>query len=195
MVAWSHRVSLICGLFPIITGTLVFIAWWVTRDSGLMAVGAATIVWGLALFLVGFISLVIYIRKAQIARFENWRFKALVAGSILIANFPLAAGYIAVAIYLDSVHTIFVDNVSAKNIDQVIFIDPRNSRYEFGSVAVDEHREEQFHFGGEGTVTYEVWSDGVVQSNVLIGYISAGIRGCARLEIGMDGTAGSTECF
>jgi len=160
-----------------------------------MAVGAATIVWGLALFLVGCISLVIYIRKAQIARFENRRTKALVAGSILFTHFPLAAGYIAVAIYLDSVHTVFVENVSAKTIDQIIFIDPTNSRYEFGSIAVDEHREEQFHFGGEGTVTYEVWSDGVVQSNVLIGYISAGIGGCVLLKIGMDGSATSTECF
>jgi hypothetical protein len=184
-----------CGLLPIITGTLVFIAWWITRDPALGAVGVATIVWGLALFFVGCVSLVIYIRKAQIARFENWRFKALVAGLILIANFPLAAGYIAVAIYLDSVHTVSVENLSANTIDRVTFIDPRNSRYEFGSVAVDEHREEQFHFGGEGTVTYEVSSDGVVQSNVLIGYISAGMGGCALLKIGMDGTARSTECL
>ncbi len=195
MVSRPYRISLICGLVPLLTGTVVFIAWWVTRDSGLMAVGSTTILWGLALFLIGFVSLAVYVRKARITQIEKWRLKAFVAGSILLANFPVAATYIIVAIYLNGTYTIIVNNVSATAIDQLTLLDPVQSRYEFGPVAVNEQREEKFLFSGEGPVMYELSFDNYVRSDVLIGYISFGLGGCVLFTIDDKGTSNSSRCF
>ncbi len=160
-----------------------------------MAVGSTTILWGLALFLIGFVSLAVYVRKARITQIEKWRLKAFVAGSILLANFPVAATYIIVAIYLNGTYTIIVNNVSATAIDQLTLLDPVQSRYEFGPVAVNEQREEKFLFSGEGPVMYELSFDNYVRSDVLIGYISFGLGGCVLFTIDDKGTSNSSRCF
>lgn len=193
---WPYRFALICGFVPLTTGTTVFIAWLLTRDDALMAVGAATTVWGSALFLVGVVSLVVYIWKARMARLENWRPKALFASLILISNVPAAAAYVMIVIYLESAYAVIVENSSPKRVDRVVLIGPNQARHEFASFAIGEHREDDFHFLGEGSVTYEVWFGSLVQTGILDGYVSTGMGGCAVLKISSDGTAESNnECF
>ena len=189
------RLALICGLVPLSVGTMVFIAWLITRDSDLMAIGAATIAYSIPLFIIGFISLIVDGWKASEARNEEWRARRLVARSILLLNFPVAATYVAVACYLNSTYTIIVENISAERIDRLTLVDPFRNRYEFGPVEANDRREEAFHFRGEGSVLYEVSSGGVVRSDVLIGYTTFGIGGCVRLTIEANGASSGDECL
>lgn len=147
---WPWRLTLFCGLAPLLSGTLLFLAWGITRASWLMLAGLITIYSGLALFVIGLISLIVYTLNARAMRLENWVRRAAAGGAILVGNFPAAAAFVGAAIYIMSTYTVIVENGSNNTIERITLIDPARSRHEFGSVAAHERREEKFHFGGEG---------------------------------------------
>jgi hypothetical protein len=160
-----------------------------------MKAGIITIYSGLALFVIGLISLIVYMLNARAARLENWGRRAAAAGVILVSNVPAAAAFVGAAIYIMSTYTVIVENGSNNTVDRVTLIDPARSRHEFGSIAARERREASFHFAGEGSVAYEISINGVVQSGILFGYISGGIAGRGRLKIGEGGVASDEEIF
>lgn len=160
-----------------------------------MVAGIITIYSGLALFVVGLISLILYMLKARAAGVEKWGRRAAAAGAILVSNFPAAVLFMSAAIYIMSTYTVIVENGSTYTLDRVALFDPAGSLHDFGSVAARERRERDFHFGGEGRVTYEISINGVKQSGILFGYISGSTAGRARIKVGEDGVASAEERF
>ena len=88
--------AFVCALIPLVTGTAIFCAWLWLRWDGFMDAGVATIFAGLVLFGVGSVCLGVHVAESGRSRsISFWQFHkaSVVAGALLISNFPVAAAY------------------------------------------------------------------------------------------------------
>lgn len=91
---------------PLVTGTAIFFAWLWLRWVGLMLAGFATIYAGLVLFGVGSLCLLIHVATSRRCRpigFWQTHKASVVAGTLLVFNFPVAAAYTVRASHLDEI--------------------------------------------------------------------------------------------
>lgn len=87
------RTALRCGGIPLITGTSVLVAFWITRHPGLALIGLATIGCGLIIFAFGVAQLIRYTRerKQVFGRLDrSTKLRIAFAGLLLLLNFPVA---------------------------------------------------------------------------------------------------------
>jgi hypothetical protein len=95
------RVALACGIFPAVLGTVVTSLWLLTRWPGLVGWGLVTVGLGLLCVAVGGIALAIYVWRAVGSGRRPWLVRALLAGALLVANFPLCGVCISLAMLTD----------------------------------------------------------------------------------------------
>lgn len=189
------KAAMTCALVPLFVGATIFTIWYLTRATWLMMAGVINIYTGLAFFCTGFLCVVMYVWKSRQAKMVAWKWRALLAVGLLIANFPAAGGLTFAASYILSTYTVIVDNRSGGSIENLSLHGPTGD-YDFGTVPPNSRREKGFHFTGEGFVTYSAIIVGKSQSGQMFGYITSGPSGCtAVMSISEDATVHVEERF
>ena len=181
-------IALGCGLLPAVVGTAVISLWLLTRHGSLPLFGLFTIFLGLACTLVGAVFLVIHFNEASAGRSRptrSWRVRGLLAGALLLGNFPLCAFYIWAA----GLYTVRVVNAAGGNVSSFVVSDPAGQRWEMGPVAPGTRKTRLMDFNGEGAVTFSANVNGTVVTGDVDGYITSGMDGKTRtVTVNPDGT-------
>ena len=189
-----HRVALTYGLLPLIVGIAVFSVWLLTRWDWLMFAGLYTIGIGLILFVGGLISLLIASRRARQQGIPYKQKNLLILGVLLI-NFPVALAMMFYAHHLMTIYDVLIINELGTPLNQIILTDPAGEHYAINDVAAHSQTHHEFHFGGEGSVSYEIKSAPIEQSGVLVGYITSGLGGQVTMRIDYEGKVTASESF
>lgn len=184
--AWL-RSALACGALPLAGGVLIFLLWLPTRWNRLELLGLLTILGGGFLFVVGTVSVVIYVnvarRETPSARIGR---NALLAAGLLCLNLPVAGAIVAAAYHLETRVTIDVVNDSDQALTALV-LSGGGFRLEAGNLPPWERLRRHVWFGPEGGVEFEARQEGRTL-RARDGYFSAGIGGHARVTV-RDGEA------
>lgn len=186
MQKW-HRIAWVCGLTPLITGLVFFIAWLSTRQNGLVFAGLVMIYPLLLMILAGFAALVMFVRTAKREN-RPYLLKSLRILALLLVNFPAAGGMAAVTHHIMSVFTVIFINSADAPTGAITLKDPDNRQFSIAPLAPHSSAEQKFHFQGEGSVTYRIEPDradsgGQARSGILFPYVTTALGGYARLII------------
>ncbi len=130
------KVAILCGAVPLLTGTLIYFAWRLTRIDGLMNAGVWTILFGLLAFVAGLGCLFNQSWNADgdlVAR-RHLRRQGAFALALLLSNFPAAAYYTLSAIDVVTHYTVDVENESDRRIESFVITGP-GIRAELGPIA------------------------------------------------------------
>ncbi len=187
-----YRISLICGLTPLVIGILIFFSWLIARAHWLEAAGIINIYVGLVIFTIGMIALIIYIYKARKNSLDGYWKKSILPFAILIINFPFAAGVIVTVFYVLSFSTVIIENQSSTEIEN-IFLSERGHIYEFGSVMPNEVIEKKFRFKSEGSINYSYKRNGIKYEGIMIGYVTSEMGESASMVISESGEVNINE--
>ena len=166
-----------------VLGSAIFAAWLFTDLDALEIVGLLFIYGGIALFVAGIASLIVFVKRAHKAE-SAYRRPATLALTILLVNFPLCAACVSVAFAMESAHFVTVINDADKPAEALTLTDPTGRRFQVGIVAPGQSRHACPDFFGEGAVEYSLTVDGEARAGMLIGYLAAplGSRGTLRVS-------------
>ena len=170
-----YLLSIICALIPLLTGTIIFLLWVITRKSFLESFGVYTIYGGFFLFILGIIFLAVYFfmnRKNDTIKF--FKTKILISLLILLSNFPIAGYYFINVCNIISISEVYLENKTICLISEITISDPIKT-YNIQDISPGRILKQKFIFEGEGVVKYSFIVNKKVQSGVLIGYISPGM--------------------
>ena len=113
-----YRLSLLCGLIPLILGVVILLTWINTRASWLETAGVLIIVIGVALFICGLFCLLFYVRSNSTLSNSVRKKKLILPLSILLLNFPAAILSLLIADSVYSTSTVTVQNNSNYEITE-----------------------------------------------------------------------------
>lgn len=191
MKTW-YRVALFCGLEPLLVGTLIFIAWLISRARWLEYAGLVNIIAGTCLVWVGLVCLGVYFHQARQQQVAGYLKRSLLALALMVANYPVAITFILTAEYLLSQSTVVVHNQSELSV-QAFRLQERDIVYELGDIVPGQTVEHSFHFQHEGSVDYSLMWDGQSHSGVMFGYVTSGLGVTAVMEIDASGMVSVRE--
>ena len=124
----SYRIALFSGATPLCAGFVVFAAWCITRHEGWEIAGGLIILTGCLLFLVGSVALFRFCRSPSATpNYGQKNRRAFLAATLLLANFPAAAGLIIAALELADRHTIVLHNQSSTTLRDARITGPTGS--------------------------------------------------------------------
>ena len=185
MKLW-YRCSLVCGLIPLLLGTATFFWWLITGVHEILLVGYYVILGGIALFLAGMVCVFVYVLKARRAQ-SRYKRAAVVSVTVLLLNFFVCAGYLLLAVGMMTTYIVIVTNDYREPIRDLVLKDPADGVYGISTVQPGAIAEACFRFKGEGAVTYAMTSRGSAQTGELVGYVTSGSGGTAKLSLSQDG--------
>ncbi|HYE97630.1 MAG TPA: hypothetical protein VEJ18_01915 [Planctomycetota bacterium] len=184
--AWL-RSAYACGALPLSAGVLIFLLWLPTRWGRLELLGLLTLLGGGFLFVVGIVSVVIYVNVARretpgapVGR------NALMAAGLLCLNLPVAGAIVIAAFHLKTRVTIDVVNDSGRALTAVV-LSGGGFRLEAGDLPPGGRLRRHVRFASEGNVSFEARQQGRTL-RAADGYFSDGIGGHARILV-TDGAA------
>jgi len=182
------KTAFLCGVLPLSAGTLVFLAWLITRWDWLMVAGLVTIFLGLVCFVMGAVGLSLHLhRLGQIAppemRRQNWL--ALITACLLIINFPAAYCYTNWASDISTRYTLVVVNESGQHMKSVIVTAPGLKR-EFGPIQPGGQVKRHLNFFGDGRIDFKARTS-TETSGVIDGYAMGSMGGKKVLRLKPDG--------
>lgn len=181
-----YKLSLICGLIPLIAGCVIFALWLSTKSPWLMIAGIYNTTIGVALFIFGFIFLYVYGKEEKKAGKAYPKKQVLISSAILLLNLPVAASAVYSADYIMSASTVTVVNHSAFEVSNLILIEGDLS-HPFPPVSPSQTIVEKFHFKYEGAVDYKLSLNGDMKEGMVFGYVSSGIGEHVTMIIKKDG--------
>ncbi len=190
----EYRTAIACGLLPMILGTAIFAAWLFTDLDALEIIGILFIYVGVALFVIGIISLLVFVSRSR-SRGILHRKSTTWALTVLFLNFPLCAAYVSIAFAMESTNAVTVVNRAALPIEGLILTDPAGRQFRIGTVGPGELRHACLDFSGEGAVQFAFNVDGQTRAGTLIGYLSDPLGSNATLDLSEDLTAKASEEF
>ncbi|MCB9902947.1 MAG: hypothetical protein H6831_00925 [Planctomycetes bacterium] len=186
------RVAFACWVIPLVVGLAAFGGWLAFGLERWSDLGMIAIAVGLALFVLGFVFLLISIRRDRLrggAPSRRVRPLALICAGLLISNFPIALAMAAFVIHTETRYTVVVRNQSQQTFDEVQVVG--------GGI----HSAQLTLLPG-GTNRFEVWpkQDGALElelrsaareeSVVVEGYVTNLLGGDALVTIRADGSVG-----
>ena len=115
-------ISYLCALIPLLIGTFIFFAWYITRHFIFLFLGAYTIIIGIVFVLVGLSTLSVYSHRYK----EPLWGKRLVIIMLLLLNFPLAATYVYIG-YLEFEIEFKILNETDEMLDSFIIQGPKGT--------------------------------------------------------------------
>lgn len=189
-----HKMSLACGLVPMLCGVLIFTGWLITRADWLVIAGLANISGGFLLFLCGLLFIGAFIRSEHKVGNGFPLNKSLIALGILLFNFPLAAMALYAAEYLMGTSTLSIKNDSPYAITDV-FLKERDLTYRFPNIPSNEEATQTFHFKYEGSVEFGLTLNGNEKHGILFGYVTGGMGANATMIIDKKGNIEIVEQF
>jgi hypothetical protein len=98
-----YRAAVLCGALPLLAGTAALLAFVATRLEAFALLGGLVVVVGVLLFLVGGCDLVAYAlgERRRLGGLRGAvRRRVLLAGVLLLSNFPIALLYATIALRL-----------------------------------------------------------------------------------------------
>ena len=164
-------IALTSGLFPLTSGILIFALWWLFRADWLVMAGLFIILSGLVMFMFGLIAVTIYFVQAHRQQLPGYRLRAAITLTILLVNFPLAAGIIYSVEHLLSYSTVIIYNQSDFFMDDIT-LHQRDTQYRLGALAAGSQLEKEIHFKYEGEVSYSFDLNKQAYEGDLFGYVT-----------------------
>lgn len=117
-----YKFILFCGLLPLCVGVGVFLLWLVTRQDLLVLAGLVTCVAGCVLVSIGGLCLIVDVcREWKLGRIPRKRLllRSLLAGGVLLVNFPAAAFVFDAAFHFDSRCEVSISNQGSAALTDV----------------------------------------------------------------------------
>jgi uncharacterized membrane protein YdcZ (DUF606 family) len=184
----AYRLSLACGIVPLVAGVGIFLAWVVTRQDWLMTAGMITLVAGFIAFCVGAVALGRFcwlaIRKEHIPRTKVWS-KARWSAGLLVVNFPVAAAIIVGVIAIETRYTVRIINDLSQPLHEVRVYGGGVDR-RFGTMEPGTTRRQGFWIQQDGELTLEMkLGPTLVQTNI-DGYVTQNLGGDVRVTVNAD---------
>ena len=180
-----YRISLICGATPLAVGITMFAVWYFTRWDSLISLGILAFYGGLVVFFLGITCLSIYLwrefRKNK-SFSRQLKKQGLLSGSILFANFPIAAIIIALVIRIMTVFTVVVANNSEYIVDSFLLITP-GVNVELGPIAPTKEAKHSFYVAGDGVLKFEAQQGSDKIEGIVEGYVTSSMGGYKRVTI------------
>ncbi|HXE54317.1 MAG TPA: hypothetical protein VN541_14935 [Tepidisphaeraceae bacterium] len=129
------RIATYCGAVPLLVGCLAFVLWTVTRSSIWSLVGLLTIAFGLVLFLIGNLFLLMYLlRLPSRDRFHVFLRTSWKALFLLPLNFPVCIAFILAYSYIISLIPVTVRNTSHSIVSDVTITTPSGEAIRYGKL-------------------------------------------------------------
>jgi hypothetical protein len=172
----AFDVAFACGIIPAVLGTLIIGLWLSTRWMGLVAFGIANFFLGLLCTLIGGIALVVYLWRAIASGrrpVRRWLVRGIVAGALLLGNFPLSG----LCITLASLNRLDVVNATGANVSSFVVADPNGDKWEVGPIPAGGRRRRWIRAQGEGAVTFTANINGTSTPGVVQAYYTNGMGG------------------
>jgi hypothetical protein len=189
------RTATFCGALPLVSGTLIYLCWRVTRWDWLMVAGFITLLAGLMLFFVGAVSLLAGashdIPRESIPG-RRWRLQVSAIGCLLFLNFPAAAFYLYSADDVLTRTTVDVINDSPSVIESFVLEGPgvqqeigplAAGQQEIGPLAAGQQIRRHLHFRGKGTLQFVAKSQGIEFRGTIEGYVCSDIGERATVRV------------
>ncbi len=184
----KYRLILDCALFPLLTGTTIFLSYVISHQEWLMSAGIITIIVGLLLFVIGAVNIVINIFSSK----EAAHLKKIAALScLLLMNFPVALG---MTLYANNVWEI--ENVEDSKIfifnnsDELVHISlsgPTSINNETIDVAPHSKEQKSFRYTHDGSLYCNIKSKSFDHSEICSGYVVSAGTDFFALEIQTTG--------
>lgn len=186
--SWWYRLSLFCGLGPLLAGGTIYALWLPTASEELVLLGLLLLPFCILLVLAGLLMLWPATRALKKAGVSERPRKILLALFCLLLNIPAAGGAMLHANYVHSLYPVTVINDSDAAIDSLTFTDPLAQDYTLPPIAPHSRIDKRIPFYGEGSVHYRLVVGGREDKGMLIGYISSGISSHITLRVDAGGT-------
>jgi len=185
-----YRLSLFCGIVPLVAGVGIFLAWVATRQDWLMTAGMVTLVAGFISFCTGAVALGRFcwlaIRKERIPRTQVWS-KAGRSAGLLVVNFPIAVAIVVGAIAIETRYTVRIINDLSQPLHQVRVYGGGVDR-RIGTMDPGATRRRGFWIQQDGELTLEMkLGPTLVQTNI-DGYVTPNMGEDLRVTVNPDST-------
>ena len=186
----AYRLSLVCGIVPLVTGVGIFLAWVATRQDWLMTAGMIALVAGFISFCIGAVALGRFcwlaIRKERIPRTQVWS-KAGRSAGLLAVNFPIAAAIVVGAIAIETRYTVRIINDLSQPLHEVWVYGGGVDR-RIGTIEPGATRRRGFWIQQEGELTLEMkLGPTLVQTNI-DDYVTQNLGGDVHVTVDADST-------
>lgn len=175
-------IAIACGALPMTIGSAIFFAWLVTRWSWLEGAGVINIFAGLLLFLIGVVTLCVYLARERRRPNSSAKRWAVLAGGLLLANFPAAAVYGFAVIYIMSHYHVLVINESGETIDSFMLRSP-GLEIELGPLRPGATRSRYLSFPTEGTLDFAARQQQLRFGGEIEGYVTGNMDGDTTVHV------------
>ncbi|WP_339747674.1 hypothetical protein [uncultured Rubinisphaera sp.] len=177
--------AIVLGASPLLVGTLIYVMWRYTQWEWLEAAGGLTILFGFVAFYMGASALCRHLwfesRALQISS-RTLLLQAVVVGSLLLANFPLAGYFALSAVAVSMQYTVRVFNKSDQTIDCFIVTGP-GVQVELGPIASGQHTRRDLLIQTDGTLEFTARQQELEFKGQLEGYVTGGMGGFKDIRV------------
>ncbi len=174
-----YKISLICGVAPLVIGVIIFLAWYFTLWDKLLLLGIFTIYGAFTMVIIGIICLAIYLlRQFRINHSfsRNIIKQGLFSGSILFANFPVAVIIVILVIKIATTFTVVVTNKSGAIIDNFVLTGP-GVNINMGQIVPNENAKHSFHVAHDGVLKFKARQKDNEIEGIVESYVTSGMGG------------------
>ena len=148
------RVTLLCGGLPLTAGVSSFAIWTIIRGAWGITAGVTILYGGLGLFTAGLFFLMQYVwlaRRDRTTDRQRIRNNALLAGGLLLVNFPAAAGIFSAGVMILTRYEVTVVNAGPEIIDSIV-LSGGGVNEDFGPIPPGHRKKRGFWIQHDGTL-------------------------------------------
>ena len=188
----AYRIALFCGATPLLLGIAIFLAWLVTRWDWLAAAGIFNIEGGLALFVIGVISLALFVRMgnrdSSVSR-KKLASSSFLCATILFSNFPVAIGIIAAVLHLENRthYVVVVRNQLPESLNNVS-LTGGCVKADIGTIEPGDQKYVRLSFECDGSLEFFANAGTKKISSCVEGYVTGSMGGEKCVTVRTDGT-------
>ena len=184
----AYRFAILCGALPLTAGISIFLLWAWTRWDWLELAGIYTIYGGVGFFLLGMVSL---------ARdfFDAWDrgdfpvsrvlLRTVGAGSLLVANFPVAGALVVSVVEFNSRYVAIVQNETDHPLHEVRVVGG-GCDISFGTIQPGDAVQRTFWIQQDGSLELDANADGAPLSETISGYVTNGLGEITEVSVHRD---------
>jgi hypothetical protein len=184
-----YWIVIACGAIPLAVGSIIYWTWLHTRSDELPPLGLLTVLLGIVFFFVGTVFLVLYLvnesRNPKTARNDLVE-RAVVAGALLLANFPVAAYYAVSAVQHMMDAVVQIENDSGTRLDSFVIRGPGVS-VEIGPIRAGGTKQEYLRFRGSGSLDFTARQKELEFEGQLSETVFGGTTGTVTVVVKPDG--------
>lgn len=186
-----YKLSLVCGLLPLLLGCLIFLGWCITRADWLETAGIYNICAGCVLFVCGIACLVFYGLKVRKDGNGFPLKSSLVSLGILLSNFPVASLILGAAIAIQGTSVATIENKSSYDVIDFVLVESggieNGELHPFPGIVAGRKVTRKIRFKYDGAVNYRLSLNGTAKEGIMFGYVMRHHGAVSTLVIQSDG--------